>query len=245
MEKSNLADDSKYNVRHELEIKRVQFNTTLAAALALSLSATVSTKPEAFRIAIPSQTFDVDVRVVNATSVPVTVLRAGVGIEQQARSRSLRTIHRWTSRFSVTVPANSSSTKPYFSRPDIEQSYYEISDERYLGLPATPYPYVAHADLVYEDAPVRLSTVIQTAKRVNGLGTVLEPLVIGPAISVSIAPNHGIVPIGAPLFPVTVSLHSNVKGKADGAVRLNLPAGWKAEPESAYSRWQPTARIGR
>ena len=155
------------------------------------------------------------------------------------------------------MPANASYTKPYFSRPDIEQSYYDISDERYLGLPATPYPYVAHADLVYEDAPVRLSTAVQTAKRVNGLGTVLEPLVIGPAISVSIAPNHGIVPIGAPLFPVTVSLHSNVKGKAGGAVesssRLEGRAGisgvldgngWRGSGGDVYGHTRKPSRDG-
>ena len=34
--KSDLTEDSKYNLRHELQVKREQFNTTLAAALALA-----------------------------------------------------------------------------------------------------------------------------------------------------------------------------------------------------------------
>ena len=37
VEKSGLNAESKYNVRHELEIKRVQFNNALAEALGLSL----------------------------------------------------------------------------------------------------------------------------------------------------------------------------------------------------------------
>ena len=38
--KGHLTDDSKYDTCHELDVKREQFNTTVAAALALSLSAT-------------------------------------------------------------------------------------------------------------------------------------------------------------------------------------------------------------
>jgi hypothetical protein len=73
---------------------------------------------------------------------------------------------------------------------------------------------------------------VQTVKRVNGLGTVLEPLVVGPAIGVAISPRFGIVPLDAKSFPVSVSLHSNVKSAANGTVRLDLPAGWKSQPGS-------------
>ena len=31
-------------------------------------------------------------------------------------------------RFDLTVPENAAYTRPYFTRPDIEQSYYDISD---------------------------------------------------------------------------------------------------------------------
>ena len=98
------------------------------------------------------------------------------------------------------MPEDAAFTRPYFTRPDIEQSYYDITDERYLNLPLAPYPLAAWADLSYDGAPIRIGRYVQTVKRVNGLGTVLEPLVSAPAIGISIAPRFGIVPLDAKSF---------------------------------------------
>jgi hypothetical protein len=70
-------------------------------------------------------------------------------------------------------------------------------------------------------------------KRITGQGTVYEPLAVAPAIAVAISPRAGIVPLSAKSFVVTAVVHSNVKGPAKGAVRLELPAGWRSEPPSA------------
>jgi hypothetical protein len=69
-------------------------------------------------------------------------------------------------------------------------------------------------------------------KRVNGLGGVYEPLAVAPAIGVAIAPRFGVVPLNSESFPITAAIHSNVKGPAKGAVRLDLPAGWRSDPPS-------------
>ena len=84
-----LPEEAKYNIRHELQVKRVQFNDALAEALGLSIAANVAPDvesdspfrmdPDTFRIAIPGQKFVVRVRAVNQTATPVT-LRA-VSIE--------------------------------------------------------------------------------------------------------------------------------------------------------------------
>lgn len=244
--KSNLTEDSKYNLRHELEVKRAQFNNAIAEALGLSITATVAPDeepsarmamffgdPDTFRVAIPGQSFGVKVHVVNQSSGAVWLLRTGIGGEQQAHNGVIASSKPVDVKFGVAVQPDAKYTKPYFSRPDIEQSYYDITDQRNFGLPETPYPYVASAEFAFEDAPLVLSAVVQSVKRVNGLGTVLEPLVIGPAIGVAISPRFGIVPLDAKSFPVSIAVHSNVKGKAEGSVKLDLPAGWKSEPASA------------
>jgi len=82
-----------------------------------------------------------------------------------------------------------------------------------------------------DGVPFEISQVVQSVKRVTGPGTVLEPLITGPAISVSIAPQAGIVPLGAKSFDLTVTVHSNVKGAAEGTVDLDLPQGWTAATE--------------
>jgi hypothetical protein len=136
-------------------------------------------------------------------------------------------------KFSVTVPENAQFTRPYFTRPDIEQSYYDIRDDRFLNRPLAAYPLAAWAQLTYDGSPIRLGRYVQTIERVTGEGSVYQPLVSGPAVAVSISPQAGIVPLAAKTFPVTAVIHSNVKGPAKGTVTLKLPEGWTAEPASA------------
>jgi NPCBM-associated, NEW3 domain of alpha-galactosidase len=131
------------------------------------------------------------------------------------------------------VKEDAAFTRPYFSRPDLEQPYYDISDERYLNRPLTPYPLEAWSEVSYSGVPVRLGQVVQTTRRTTGYGPVFEPLVIGPAIGIAISPRAGIVPFEAKSFPVTAVVRSNVKGPAKGIVRLALPAGWKSDPASS------------
>ena len=253
--RSNLSEDAKYDIAHELNIKRAQFNDALAEALGISMRATVAPatepdplvamfmgEPDTFRIAIPGQTFGVKVQLVNQSSTRVSLTRLSLKpadpkwwsvADVQAAGGQLSPNQLVTGTFRATIAADAGFTRPYFSRPNIEQPYYDILDERYLSRPRSPYPLAASAEMTYDGAPVELEQVVQTSKRVTGYGQVLEPLVIGPAISLAISPRAGIVALDSKSFPVTAVVHSNVKGPAKGTLRLELPAGWRASPESA------------
>lgn len=255
--KSNLSEDAKYDVRHELEIKRAQFNDALAEALGLAVSATVAPAteqsplmamflgdPETFRAAIPGQKFAVKVHMVNQSAVPVKLEHCAVEAyeakkpwaisgESGATSKELVNDQALDAKFTVNVPEDAALTQPYFTRPDIEQSYYDINDERFLNRPLAPYPLAAWADFTYEGAPIRIGEYVQTVKRISGEGTVLQPLVVAPAIGVAITPRFGIVPLTEKSFPVTALVRSNVKGPAKGDVRLQLPNGWTSQPALA------------
>ena len=256
VEKSGLGEDAKYDLLHELNIKRAQFNSALAEALGLAVAATVAPDqepnprfaeflgdPETFRVAIPGQTFGVRVRAVNQSATPVTLERVRVEsgngpawvttAASPPPSGEVAGGKPVDAKFTVQAPGNAPFTRPYFTRPDIEQSYYDILEERDLNQSLAPYPLAAWADFSYEGAPIRVGQYVQTVKRATGLGTVLEPLVVGPAIGVSISPRFGIVPLDATWFEVTSVVHSNVKGPASGTVRLDLPAGWRSDPPSA------------
>lgn len=251
---SPLTAGAKYNVLHDLRIKQAQFNTALAEALCLSVHSTVTPAHpptgrfarfrgiQTFRMAIPGQTFYVNVRASNVGGLPVAVRRVWVATPQheswtvEAEGQSPATLRAnavATERFQVKIPANAAYTKPYFTRSNLEQSYYKIDNPKYLNLPFAPYPVSGWVEFEYHGVPVRVGQVVQTVRRVRGLGAVDEPLVVAPAISLWISPRAGVAPIGAHSFPVSVLVHSNVKGPATGAVRLDLPAGWKATPASA------------
>jgi LmbE family N-acetylglucosaminyl deacetylase len=256
LERSGLTQDSKYDLLHELNIKRAQFNSALAESLGLSVAAAVAPDqepnarmaqflgdPETFRVAIPGQTFGVKVHAVNqsATAAKLEMLSVestngpkwSVTPPTAPQTSSGANSKPVDVRFTVEAPDNAAFTRPYFARPDIEQSYYDIADPEYLNQPLAPYPLVAWAEWNFNGAPIRVGQFVQTVKRVNGLGTVVEPLTVAPAIGISIEPRFGIVPLDAKAFSVKTVVHSNVKGPATGTVRLDLPAGWKSEPASA------------
>src|SRR5205085_5904785 len=113
---------------------------------------------------------------------------------------------------SSTIPY----TRPYFSRASMEQPYYDILDPQYLDLPTAPYPLSAWAEFKYRGVTLKLGQVVQTVQRANGLGVVYEPLVVAPPISVQVSPRAGIVPLDSKSFSLSVALHSNVKGPANG-----------------------------
>jgi LmbE family N-acetylglucosaminyl deacetylase len=253
---SNLTADSKYDVLHELRIKSSQFENALAESLGISVLATVTPEkeptgpfarffrnPETFRVAIPGQQFWVKVHVTNPTNVPVKVESVTLQTPEgeswsvdppQQGGNTLQGNQSFDIRFKVNVPPNAGFTRPYFTRPDIEQPYYDIQDTKYLNLPTSPYPVVARVRLSNNGASFEASQVVQSITRITGPGFVAEPLIVGPAISLSIAPQLGIVPLGAKAFALSVTVHSNVKGPAKGAVKLDLPEGWKA-PEQPFS----------
>jgi hypothetical protein len=232
----------------------VQFNDALAEALGLSIAASVvpdvesdspfRMDPETFRIAIPGQKFVVKVRAVNQTSTPVTLrvvnvepsLRKeqwSISPEASVPTASIADAKPVDVRFRVTVPENAAFTRPYFSRPDIERSYYDIADDQFRNQPLAPYPLTAWADFEYAGVSIRIGKCVQTTRRVTGAGTVSEPLAVGPAVSVGISPHAGVVPLASKSFSATVVAHSNVKGSAKGSIRLDLPNGWKSQPASA------------
>jgi LmbE family N-acetylglucosaminyl deacetylase len=253
VKRNRLLADEKYNVTFELEIKKAQFNNALAEALGLSVAATMAPEkepnplyamfvgdPDTTRVVIPGQKFGVKVHVVSQSALSVTLKHVEVdasdGNDWEIRGatdpQALVEDKPADMRFELTVPKNAKFTQPYFSRPNIEQSYYDISDMKYLNQPLSPYPLAAWAEFEFEGLPVRVGQVVQTIKRVNGFGVVSEPLVVGPAMSVTINPKAGIVPLKGKEFAVTTGIRSNVKGAAKGNVKLELPSGWTSTPPS-------------
>lgn len=246
---SDLSADAKYDVRHELNIKLGQFEDALTESLGISVLATVAPEeeptgpfarffrnPETFQVAIPGQTFWVKVHATNPTNIPVqlenVVLETPEGEAwtvdpAQQTGGTLKGNQSVDVRFTVHAAPNAGFTGPYFTRPDIEQPYYDIQQAKYLALPVAPYPLSSRLRFSLQGVPFEVSQVVQSLTRVTGAGIVAQPLIVGPAISVSIAPQAGIVPLSAKTFDLSVTVHSNVKGPAQGTVALDLPEGWK------------------
>ncbi|RZU41950.1 PIG-L family deacetylase [Edaphobacter modestus] len=256
--KSKLPAEARYNMTHELTVKQQQFNLALQQALGLALLANttegsaapgrmgpfgdMSTQVPTSQTVVPGDKVAVAVHIANQGSDPVAlsavdvVSEAGTGFTitpKGSAAPKLAAGGTCDQTFDITVPRTAELTKPYFSRPSLEQSYYDINDLRYLNLPTRPYPLLATATVTYHDVAIKLTGVVQTVHRINGEGPVLEPLLIAPAISLSVTPYAGVVALNSAAIELHVELHSSVKGPAKGTVRLDLPAGWRSTPEVA------------
>ncbi len=256
--KSTLPADARYNMTHELEIKQRQFNDALVQALGLSLSAAVAPSGEdggrpgssesqpTFQIATPDQKFNVNIHLANQGGDPVALedVRLDssgdpgwkIAIQPSKTAKADGMVAAGESRtlsLSVVAPPHPRFTRAYFSRPTVEQPYYDINDPRYLNLSTSPYPLSAQLIFRYDGVDLQMTSVVQTVHRVAGQGPVLEPMLVGPPISLWLSSAAGIVPTGGTSLRIEVTLHSNVKGPANGAIHLELPAGWSSTPASA------------
>lgn len=253
---AKLPEDGRYNAVFELEIKQQQFETALAQSLGMSLVASVQSgggggrrAPEgpggggnqpSTQSVVAGESFGVNVHVTDQGMSPVTVDRvtlvAADGKDWKLTAANGDALAAGASRDVLqraTVPTDAKETGPYYSRPNLEQSYYDIHSMKDLTLPAMPYPLQAVAEYTFNGTHASLAGVVQTSHRYNGIGTVYEPLLVAPAISVTVSPASGILPLSDTVLPVQVTVHSSVKGAADGTLKLQLPQGWTAEPASA------------
>ncbi len=257
LDHATLPVEARYNMRHELEVKREQFNQALLDALGVSLQAVVTPsaapgRPGLFPglgpgqptppTAIVGQPLAVSLRVANQGAVPLTlqsaeltpqaggawqIALAGGNPDGPLAPGSAREL-----TFQTTVPPDAPLTEPYFARPTLEQAFYDLLDPRYLNQPEMPYPLAAAVHLRYAGEDLHAAAVVQTIQPLLGPGPTPQPLLLAPAISVAIAPRAGILPLGSRSLPVAVTVHSSVPGPASGQVHLDLPHGWTAEPAS-------------
>lgn len=139
--------------------------------------------------------------------------------------------------FNLKAPDGAEPTRPYFTRPNIEQPYYDVSNPAWRGRSFAPWPLSAWAEFTFDGVPIRIGEVVQTLQRLTGPGGFYEPLVVTPAIGVSVSPEARILPLDGSALPVRVTVHT--LGAADGAVTLKLPEGWRSDP--AEARFHRTA----
>ena len=261
---SSLPAECKFNMQHELGVKRDQFNQALNDALGIYVLATASgnTHPSggsggpgmiaaegagpgrdtSFQSVVPGESFRVAVQVADQGKEPVSVnesklvSHAGEGWTLNPEGKDVGAMEPGASaikNFAVTVPAGAELTKPYFARKNVEQSYYDILDPRYMSLPTAPYPLSAEIGYTYHGVQGHVSTVVQAMHRYIGPGPMPEPLMVAPAVSLTVSPTAGVVPMTNASLHLQVTVHSSVKGKAEGTVKLDLPPGWTSEPASA------------
>ena len=234
----------------ELDAKVTQFQSALANALGLDMIAFRNNEPHApgsgFRGASadesstsvsPGQQLYVQVHASQASSetkLEKIWLESRTGDEWKSSISSGAvnpTGHVSDPVFTVHVPENALLTAPSFTRPNTEQPYYDIANPQWRERSFAPYPLDAWVEFTFDGLPIRIGEVVQTLQRITGPGGYYEPLVVAPAIGVSVDPRVRILPLDGSALPVRVTIHT--QAAAEGTVSLKLPDGWRSEPAQA------------
>jgi hypothetical protein len=138
-----------------------------------------------------------------------------------------------SAKYSITVPDGAEITRPYWSRAsELRDHIYWITKPEYLHLPFPPPDVSGVLEYEVEGAQFAITQPAQTVYINRPWGEQRRLLTVAPAINIAISPRVGVVPV-APAqtsFDVSVSVSNNVKGNAEGKVRLRMPSGWTATP---------------
>jgi LmbE family N-acetylglucosaminyl deacetylase len=243
------AGEERGNLLFELDTKIAQFQTLLQELLGLDLEAFRAgasgragggpagrggSADETPRSVIPGEAFRVRLHTA-ASSGDVQLSRlwleshSGAAWQVDAESGApLPGMPDGESYFKVQAAADARPTEPYFTRSSIEQPYYDLSDATLRGESFSPWPLTAWAEFTFEGLPIRIGQVVQTMARVPGRGGVYEPLIVTPALGLSMEPETALLPDDGQPLEMRVRVHA--QRAAAGVLSLKLPAGWRATP---------------
>lgn len=137
-------------------------------------------------------------------------------------------------RYRISVPQEGvRDSSVHWKRESVWDLRYTVTDARRWGepLPAEPLRATARFEIdgveLWISAPAQASFIderrIQRRRR----------LAVGPSVAVSMPTDAGVLPVGAQQYALSVNLRSNSVRPVEGALRLEIPAGWSAIPERA------------
>ncbi len=252
---SDLRPDQKANLLHELRIKRVQLNNALILAHGITLEATFA--PSEFHTSLLTTAQRIDVKTnlyagtepVELESVDLQFL--GVAVKSKPSPESVAATK---SQDPNRLPAGSSRkqtlralvdkelppTRPYFSRPNVEQPYYDIADAALRNAPSTPSPLIASVTLNDHGVPLTLSAIVADPSA----SQTRQPVVIVPPISVSLPVTAAVISISQHSFSLSYSAFNPEPGSAP-QFRLELPPLWSYTVPDAVNPVPKPPPVGR
>lgn len=142
-------------------------------------------------------------------------------------------------RFRVHVPADAHPTEAYFLRAPREGDLYRWpADEPARTRPFEPGAVAARAAVAVGGAALRMEGEAQYREVDLRQGELRRPVMVVPAVSVLLDPRTRVLSTAAPQpIAYTVRLAAEAVDGVNGTLRLELPAGWRAEPASVPVRF--------
>ncbi|MDE2877679.1 PIG-L family deacetylase [Candidatus Palauibacter soopunensis] len=238
--------------RFHLTLKERQFEEALLAASGTTVSAELARGPGVGGEAVlaPGQTAAVQVRVEPPASAESGGVTAWiVSRDGETLAPPDRVVPRpdgSTEALEVRVPATPAA--PYFGRGDVSENHYQVSDSADLHLPWRRPALAAGVELAIAGHVIAHTVPVTAPVARLPYGAVTRRVETLPVLSVSLAPDVGIVPVGgaggdddagggggSPAAPPAAPMEVRARVVANAAplsatVRLELPEGWTTAP---------------
>lgn len=246
-----------------LAIKERQFQDAISTALGLQfravsapLDSEVPSSPFAplaiMGAVVPGQRFQVDVSLVNPSSLPIAVEKTSLsgtefwGVEGDTQQgEQLQSGSRTATRFVVETPSDATLSRRYFLRDSVRESRYRVREPEYLHLAGRTPALSAEVRYSIGGQMVRTSAVVYRREANLPYGYEYRELKIVPALAVNVSPANLVVPLGGARnrLALDVELINNRTGGSQGTLAVELPEGWLAQPDrQPFSFSQASAR---
>ncbi|HEY4382698.1 MAG TPA: PIG-L family deacetylase [Acidobacteriaceae bacterium] len=241
---NDLPPAESYNLLHELRIKRVQLNNALLLAHGIALTATLENTGPTQGLLSTQKKIEVKTSYSSAAASvkPVSTelrflgkpAKTGSSLATAKSSTHLEDILR------AVVNAELPPTRPYFSRPNTEQPYYDIADPTLRNAPVTPAPLTVSMALNDSGVPLTVSAIVADPTDTKPR----QPAVVVPPVSLSLANTAAVIPLGQNTFSFSYTA-TNPNPMAAPQFRLDLPPLWFYTLPSAANPIPPAPPTGR
>jgi len=136
--------------------------------------------------------------------------------------------------FRVTPPTDAQPTKAYFHRgdPDTDATYH-VDNTEYQTLALPPPPVAARVLYSINGKEGVIRSFARTPMHDTKGEAWSMPLAVVPPFSVETSPATQIMPAGPNPSAELSAVIRSTEDRASGTVHLEIPSGWKAEPQSA------------
>ena len=257
IQRVDLDDGTRSHLLFLLRNKEQELMTAANAALGLSLEvlvqSTAARSSETFAVAIPGQKFSIGMRMVNPAPVAAELVNASLHTPEGWRVHRIQkdsdregivpiqTNEPISTLFEVEVAQDADYTQPYWTRAsEYHDAVYTLKRPEFRFLPFASPEVNGVVTYRVDGVDFTLTQPAQTVSINRPWGERRRLLTVAPAISVSVSPSIGVIPIsesaiadGEATFTTTVEMLNNVKGEAEGTLSLKLPDGWRSSPENA------------
>jgi LmbE family N-acetylglucosaminyl deacetylase len=214
---STLPPTEKANLLHELRVKRVQLNNALVLGHGLTLTAQILQTPLLTSQHSTKVHFTLEAKSDNDLTLETIYGNAsGFGsalIDEFPNNGEISRSGEFP--LNLTTPE---ATRPYFSRPDLEQPFYDIFDPALRDAPVTPAPLSVVAKLQDEGVQILVSAFASSGEAFG----VMQAAVFVEPVSLSLVPSVGILTPGEKAIHVEGEVKSSQSIHQLGGIEVRL-----------------------